>query len=313
MQFARRTFIASAAAAAALAVGRPTDAATFPTQPVKVVLGFNAGGNFDTLMRLVSERAGPRFGHPMVIENRGGAGGGVAATFLRSQRPDGHTIAVVYSSVFTLNPLMGSVAYSLDDFRIVLLPLKNSSGIIARADAPFSTWAEFVEHAKRRGSVSFGTAPLPPRMVMERIAERVGFSLRVVQSRGGAETRSFLLGGHIEVGFGGASTFEDTRPGGPFKLIALFDAARNPDVPETPTLTELGFDYGFAEHLLIVVPKAVPDAIAERLTTVLGEAMADEAVAKLVRGQGWTPMSVPLADARSLVVAEAASYARFVR
>jgi tripartite-type tricarboxylate transporter receptor subunit TctC len=298
----RRTLLALPALAL---TPRHAAAQAFPARPIRLVVGAAAGGGNDTLMRLIAERMSSDLGQPVPVENRGGGGGAAAIAFLRAQPADGYTILSTQSSTWTLNPLQGQTNYRNDDFAFLAVVVRRSSGLMARADAPYKGWAEFVAWAKTRPSVSVATTALVHRLVMERVGRDLGVRFVNVASRGGSELRGFLHGGHVDVGVSGSVGFRDSRAGGPFQLLAVLDHERNGDYPDAPTLKDAGHAVAAQDHFAVAGLRALPAPIAERLSAAILRAAADETVRKFIDdGIGATPVSIGLDSARAVIERE---------
>jgi tripartite-type tricarboxylate transporter receptor subunit TctC len=254
----------------------------FPSAPIRLLVGAAPGGGSDTLTRVLAEKIGPQLGQPMIIEMRGGGGGAVALGQLKAAPPDGYTLAWAQSSAVTFTPLTGRVAYRLADFRVVVVAVRRSQGLLARADAPFRGWTGFIAYARERGSVTFATQPLSNRLMLERIGRENGFRVRLVQATGGAESRIMLLGGHVDIISTGSVLFSETLPGKPFQLLAVFDAQRHPEYPDAPTLVELSAGPPLYDHFMVLAPARTPEPVVARLADALVVGFEDPTVRRIV-------------------------------
>jgi tripartite-type tricarboxylate transporter receptor subunit TctC len=307
-----KAIVAAATVAVALAVLSHAGTALgqeFPTRPIRIVAGTAAGGGTDIQARLMAEHMSRIVGQPVVVENRGGGGGAVAVTQLLGAPADGYTIVVTQSSVLSVTPLSEKVQYKLDDFAVLALTAKRSTGLLAKADAPFKGWKEFEAWARAKGAVSYAASSISHGMIMERIGKEWGVKFNRAAARGGSEALTMLLGGHVDVGFNGSSTFKQTLPGRPLQLLAVVTPERNPDFPAAPTLLELGHKYWVQDHLIYLAPARTPRPILQRLSKAILEASAVEMVRSHVDdGLGQTPVAFALDEARGVIAKEISTF-----
>ncbi len=289
----------------------PAAAQQYPTKPVKVMVPLAAGGGLDTLMRQLAERMVPLLGQPVVVENRTGGGGATAATFLATQPPDGYAVAIFTSTTLTFTPLQGNVAYKLSDFAPVATLMRRSTGLISSAKAPFKGFEGLLAYGKAKGVVSFASQSQADKLLIERLGRQAGVRINVVPTRGSAEIRTMVMGGHVDFGISGALGFPDTVAGGPLQLLAVLDTERNETYREAPTLKEVGFDVTLLDHFVVVGPAKMSPAVAARLTAALHGAAADPGVQKLIAEViGGTPMAAGPEATQKLLAEEQAYYAR---
>lgn len=246
----------------------------FPNRPVRMIVPFAPGGGTDLQMRALCEAASRRLGQPVVIENRSGSGAILGALALVNDRtPDGHLLSQMPSNVFSYPLTARNAPYDpLTDFTWVMQMTGYVFGVAVKADSPFRTLGELMEHAKANpGRVSYGTTSVGgvPHITMERIAERFGVELINVPFRGGNETLTAVLSDTVTVMVG--SGWNDFVRQGQMRALCHWGRQRLPSLPDVPTLRELGVDivqtgaYGFA------APKGLP----ANALTALHEAFRD--------------------------------------
>jgi tripartite-type tricarboxylate transporter receptor subunit TctC len=240
----RRTLLAATGAAATLAAFKAR-AQAFPNKAITLYCAFPAGGPTDQVFRALGEAAARELKQPVVVENRAGAGGTLAAIALKSARPDGYTLAQMPLGVFRIPHMQKSP--QLDptrDFSWVINLTGYTFGIVVPAGAPWKTFREFVDDARRNpekinyGSTGTGTTP---HLAVEEFAARAGIKLTHVPFKGSADLMAALLGGHIMA----ASDSTGWAPhveSGKLRLLVTFGSKRTRKWPEVPTLAELGFD-----------------------------------------------------------------------
>lgn len=294
---------------AAIATISSAAADDFPTKPIKLYVGLGAGGGGDTLTRQIADVMAKTLGQAVVVDNKPGAGGAIVASFLFTQAPDGYTIAMIPSAALSLAPLQGPVAYKPDEFTYLATVMRRSTGLIARADASFKGWKALVDYAKEKGGVTFATMTPGDRLAVEKVAQEAGIKVRMVPSKGGAETRQMVLGGHVDFGLSGSIGFKDTVDGGPMQLLAVLDPQRNADYGSIPTLKDLGYDVTLLDHYVFAAPPKTPAAVAEKLSAAILAATKEPTVVKVVNEViGGMPLETNGPATKELMDTEMASY-----
>lgn len=269
----RRTAIrrigAVAGACAAAALLPQARASGFPAKPIQLIVPYGAGGPTDNHLRVVAQQASAALGQPVIIDNKPGANGTFGAAAIARAQPDGYTLAVLPASVYR-EPYLNKVAFDPLRLTYIIGLTDYSFGLAVRQDAPWQTWNDFLQDAKKRpGKISVGAAgPVQtPSIVLNELTGLVGIDLNRVPYKGDAEQAADLLGGHIDAGIlsGVASPHIHS---GRLRYLAMLTPVRAPQFPDVPTLRELGVDavvespYGIAG----------PDGLAPALVRVLHDA-----------------------------------------
>lgn len=282
----------------ALAAAAPVTAlAAWPERPVRWIVGFPPGGGTDVLARLVAAALSPRLGQPVVIENRPGAASIIGAEAAAKAAPDGLTLLSADNGTVVFNPVLyRSLPYDpARDFRPV--------GLIARipqvlAVGPASTIRsarELVERAKAApGSINYATPGVgsPHHLTAERLCRQVGIRMNQVPYRGSAPALNDLLAGQVEVAVVDMAAGGEYLRSGRIRPLAACQTERLAELPAVPTVDEAlgltGFDIFSFQAML--VPRAVPDAAVQRLSTELAAVLADEAVRARMIATGIQPL-----------------------
>jgi tripartite-type tricarboxylate transporter receptor subunit TctC len=285
----RREFVIGIGVAA---LGRAVKAAdTYPAKPIRWLVGFAAGGASDIVVRLVAEGMQKELGVPLIVDNRPGASGNLAAFALVQAPADGYTILHGESSVLYTNEHLSKVAYS---------PEKDFTYIGAIGRAPFTlvvnprlgiqTIKEFVEYARANpGKINYGTPGVgsPQRIAMELFQQDYGIALTHVAYRGGAAAMVDVRSGQIEsmmVDLGVSLPY--IRDGG-LRALAVYAPDRLVSIPSVPTFSELGFG-GVSAFILhgLVGPGGMPKPVVERLNAALHVAMRSPKVIRIFAENG---------------------------
>lgn len=252
----------------------------YPSRPIRMYVPWAPGGTTDVQMRALCDAASRRAGQPVVIENKSGAGGILGAQAMLSDRPDGYTLGQMPVSVFR-TPLMSSrpMYDPVNDFTYIVHLCGYLFGVVVRADAPWKTFPEFLDDAKKNpGRINYGTPGIGTslHLTMERIAAERGIEWTHVPFRGFAENMNALLGGQIDAladSSGWAQLVED----GKARLLVTWGEQRAKRFPDAPTLREVGIDIVSASPYGIAGPKGMDPAVVQRVHDIFREALYDPA------------------------------------
>lgn len=254
--------------------------AAWPEKPIKLYVGFSAGGGADTLARLLSKALEDELGQPVVVENKAGGGGVVMATLLSRAKPDGYTIGFSADSTFDGVPYMVHAAYKPDDFSYLATVTELQNALVTSADAPYDTWAQMVDYARKNGGITFGSLSPMTAHFAKVLAEHEGIRVRTVPIKGGRQIITDVMGGHIDVGWS-AGVHQAYLNGGGIKVIASLNEGRLRTSPKVPSITELGYDNAYTSYFLVAAPKGLPDDVREKLAAALRKAATSKDVADL--------------------------------
>jgi len=281
----RRHILAASAALVAAPALRAQQPA-WPTQPVKLLIAFPAGGPTDITMRVLAENAAKALGQSVVIENRPGAGGTLPAQALQQAKPDGHTLAQIPLGVFRL-PYTTKINWDpVKDLTYILGITGYAFGVVVPADGPLKTWADFVAYAKANpGKLSYGSTGVltSPHLTMEDIAQRLGLELNHIPYKGSADLMQSILGGQI-MAAADSTGFAPHVASGKLRVLNTWGEQRLAKFPDAPTLKELGIPLVQASPYGLGGPKGMEPALVQRIHDAFRAAMAEanhvEALAK---------------------------------
>ncbi len=285
----RRHFLAAAAApfaAQAQLAPAPAAAPSWPSQPVKLMIAFPAGGPTDITMRVLAENAGKLIGQPVIVENRPGAGGTLPAQALQQARPDGHTLAQIPLGVFRL-PYTTRITWDpVKDISYILGITGYAFGVVVPIDSPLRTWTHFVAWAQANpGKLSYGSTGVltSPHLTMEDIAQRLGLQLNHIPYKGSADLMQSLLGGQL-MAAADSTGFAPHVASGKLRVLCTWGEQRLAKFPDVPTLKELGLPIVQASPYGLGGPKGMEPALVARshdaFRRAMGEANHVEALAK---------------------------------
>ena len=295
MKLGRRKFLHLAAATVALpALSRPARSETFPTRPVRLVVGYAAGGVNDILARIVGQSLSEQLGQSFVIENKAGAGSNIATeTVVRSQ-PDGYTLLLVSAA----NAINATLYDKLNfDFIRDVAPVAGISQVsnvmVVKPTFPAKSVAEFIAYAKAHpDKITMASAGIgsPQHVGGELFKMMTGIKMVHVPYRGGAPALTDLLGGQVDVYFASsASSIEYIRTG---KLKALGVTSLRPSeaLPDVPTIGEFVPGYEASAWYGVGAPRKTPADIIEKLNKAINAALADSKLLSRLADLGATPL-----------------------
>jgi tripartite-type tricarboxylate transporter receptor subunit TctC len=280
-------------------------AAEYPDRPIQLLAGFQAGGNVDAVARILAKSAGSLLGQPMVVENKPGAGGGVAATALKAAKPDGHTLCLNMSTAYTFNP--GEATYALDDFIFIAVAGKAQEAFVSNSEAPWKDWKGMIAEARKRSLTYASMMPLD-KVFTRAIAKKEGVQFSAIPTKGGAEIITSVLGKHSDFGFSGGIHYSYAKAG-QVAVIAGLGSERLADFPDVPTLKELGYDIVFENFVVISAPKGVPEAVVQKLSAAFAKAIQDPEYVDMMKNNiRWVPLYLDSAKTTASMQKMSADY-----
>ena len=318
MKLPRRRFLHLAAGAAALpVVSQFAWAQAYPTRPVRIIVGFAAGGPTDLYARLIGQWLAERLGRPFLIENRPGAGGNIATESVVNAAADGYTLLLVAAANTINATLYDNLNYTfIGDIAPVAGILRTFYVMEVNPSVPAKTVPEFIAYAKANpGKVNMASAGsgTPQHVAGELFNMMAGVNMLHVPYRGAAPALTELLGGQVQVMFDNlTSSIEHIRTG-KLRALAVTTAVRSEALPDVPTVGDFlpGFEasglYGLG------APKATPAAIIEKLNHEINAGLADPKIKARLADLGGTMLPGSPADFGKLVAEETEKWAKVVK
>jgi tripartite-type tricarboxylate transporter receptor subunit TctC len=269
----------------------PARAETYPARPITLLVPAAAGGGNDTVARVVADKMGRILGQQIIIENRAGAGGGLAARQVAHSEPDGYTIGIGNPATLAIAPAMfPNVGYDpVKDFSPVGMIAASPHIILVNKDDPAHSLAELIARAKQEpGKLTFasGGAGSPTHLGPELFASMAGIKLTHVPYKGTGPAIADLLGGHISMTFSSLPPAIGLVRGGKVRPIAITGAKRSKILPDVPTVAETIPGYESAQRYGIIAPARTPAEIVGKLNAALRGALASDEVAARVAAEG---------------------------
>jgi tripartite-type tricarboxylate transporter receptor subunit TctC len=254
-------------------------AQSYPSRPVRIIVGFAPGGTTDIAARLIAQWLSERFGQPFVIENRPGASANLAAEAVARAAPDGHTLLAVTSTNMINVTLFDRLAFDLNrDFVMVAGLIRSPFVLEVNPALPARTVPELIAHTKANPSriamASFGTGT-SSHVAGELLKMMTGVDLLHVPYRGSAPMITDLIGGQVQVAYDNLPASIEYIRGDKLRALAVTTAARSPALPEIPALADFVPGYEASAIVGIAAPRNTPPEIVERLNREINAGLAD--------------------------------------
>jgi tripartite-type tricarboxylate transporter receptor subunit TctC len=309
-RISRRTWIAAAAVAGAAATW-PAQAqnADYPTKPIKLVVGYAAGGATDVIARLIGPKLAEGLGQTVLIDNRAGANSNVGAELVARSPADGYSL-YVFTIANTINAtLYDKLGYDPQkDFEPIGLIAKVPNILVVNNNVPVKTLAEYVAYAKSQPQgITFASSGSGSSIHLSGEMFKMVTKLNMlhVPYRGSAPAVTDLIGGQVQSMFDNAPSAMPHIQGGRLRAIAITSPQRSPLLPEVPTVAESGYaDFDVQSWFGLAAPAGTPTAVVKKLNAELVKVLALPDVKKRLAEMGATPAGGSPADMRKFASAE---------
>jgi tripartite-type tricarboxylate transporter receptor subunit TctC len=318
VEFPRRTFLHLAVGAVALpAVPRIARAETYPTRPVRIIVGFPAGSASDVTARLMGQWLSERLGRQFVVENRPGATSNLAAELVGRAPPDGYTLLLVTSVNAVNATLYSNLNFDLIHDIVPVASIAHGLGVMEVNPAfPANSVPEFIAYAKANpGKLNMATAGSGSMMSAygELFKMMAGVDMVPVPYRGAPPAVTDLIGGRVQVVFDTfAASIEFVRAG-KLRALAVTTATRSAALPDVPSLGEFLPGYEASSWGGIVAPKNTPPDIVEKLNKEINVALADPSMKARLANSGRTPFASSPADFGKFIAEEIEKWAKVIK
>lgn len=247
-------------------------AGDYPDRPLKMVVGFRAGGTVDTMARVLAKNAGEILGQPIIIMNKPGGGATVAASYMASVAPDGYTMCASIDPPYDFAPLaQKTIRYKLDDFKFLGIYGQFQPAFVAKADSPYNSFKEIVDAAKAGKTLRYGSMAPEEKIPMMAFARKNKLRLMPVPTKGGSAIMTAVLGGHVDYGYSGGLHYSYVKAG-KMKILASAGRERLIAFPDVPTLQEQGVPIDGTTKMVVLVPQGVSAERAKILEGALRQA-----------------------------------------
>jgi tripartite-type tricarboxylate transporter receptor subunit TctC len=318
MKLPRRSFLHLAAGAAALpAVSHIAGAQTYPSRPVRIIVGFAPGGGTDVVARLIAQGLSERLGQQFVVENRPGAGTNIATEAVVNKPPDGYTLLLVNAANAVNATLYEKLNFDfIRDIAPVAGIVRVSNVLEVHPSVPAKTVPEFIAYAKANpGKLNMGSGGngVASHMSGELFKMMAGVNLTHVPYRGEALALADLLGGQVQVVFGTLPASIEFIRASKLRALAVTTATRSQALPDIPTVGDFVPGYEASSWWGVGTPKNTPAIIIEKLNSEINAALADSKMKARLADLGGTVLPGSPADFGKLVTEETEKWGKVVR
>jgi tripartite-type tricarboxylate transporter receptor subunit TctC len=318
MKLPRRKFLHLVAGAAALpAVSRIAWAQTYPSRPVRIVVGFPPGGPTDIAARLIGQSLSERLGQQFVIENRPGAGSNIGTEAVVRAPPDGYTLFLAYSANAINATLYDKLNFSfIRDIAPVAAINREPLVMLVNPSFPAKTVPEFIAYAKANpGKINFasGGNGTPPHVSGELFKMMTGINLVHVPYRGGGPALTDLLGGQVQTMFVAISASIEYVRAGNLRPLAVTTASRSDALPDIPTVGDFIPGYEASTWCGIGAPKGTPAEVIDKLNKEINAGLVDPKMKARLANMGSTALPGSPADFGKLIAEETEKWAKVVK
>jgi tripartite-type tricarboxylate transporter receptor subunit TctC len=317
-----RTFVRAAAGAAlslTLIAATSTAAAAYPDRPIRIVIGFPAGGPLDQHARLLTDKLQAVLGQPLIVDYKPGAGGSVGADAVAKSAPDGYTLMLANTGVAVINgALYSKLPYdTLRDFVPVARTAMQPLALLVTTKLPVKDLRQFIDYAKARpGQVNYGSAGNGgiSHLVPEMFKTATGTFMVHIPYRGSAPAFTDLMGGQVQFMAESIPQAANYHRQGKVRALAVTSRERNPALPDVPTVIESGVKgfevvgfYGF------LAPRDTPKDVVARLSDAFRQVLTSADVRERMVGQGADPAFLGSEEFGRFLATETPRWAAAVR
>ncbi|AOB30408.1 LacI family transcriptional regulator [Bordetella sp. H567] len=293
-------------------------AAQYPDRPVKLIVPYAPGGSADIVARMISDEWGKTLGRPVVIENRGGAGGNVGVDAVAKAAPDGYTIGLQTVSL-AINPaLFSHMPYdTLKDLAPISMVASSQHVLVVNNEVPAKSVKELVDLAKREpGKLSYASAGPGStfHMAAELFKSVAGVDIAHIPYRGGGPALIDTIGGQVQLCFPVLSAARGQVEAGKVRALGVTGRKRSPLMPDVPTIAEAGLpDYAFETWFMVFAPAGTPAPVIDKLNSTLGKVLAAPTMMDRMTREGFDAIPSSPSEARARLQTEMPQWAQLIK
>ena len=293
--------------------------AAYPDKPIKIIIGFPAGGPLDAHIRLLVDRLQSSLGQTVIVDYKAGAGGAVGAQFVAQSPADGYTVLLANTGTMVINPaIYTKPPYdTLKDFQPVARTAQQPLALIVNKDVQANTLKEFVAYAKANpGKLNYGSAGNGgiSHLVPEMLKSETGIFMVHIPFKGSAPAFTDLIAGHVQFMAESVPQAANYAKQGKVKALAVSSAKRNPALPNVPTVIETGVaNLEVVGFYGILAPKGTPPEAVNKLSQAFKETLESPEVQKKMIDQGADPAYLNADQFTKFLTAEMPRWAKAVK
>jgi tripartite-type tricarboxylate transporter receptor subunit TctC len=306
----RRSLLASGAALPLIGTAHAQQ--TWPTKPIRLVVGYSPGGGNDLIARIVAAKMQDKLGQPVVVDNKPGAQSIVAAELVAKSPADGYTLLVAATGPMTINPAVYSkLPYDpLRDFAPISLLAEFPLLLVVGADQPVKSVQELVAYGKANPKLAnYASSATPFQLASELFNQRTGSSFQHIPYKGSGDAVQAVMAGQVLMAIADSGPMAGPLKSGKLRGLAITTAKRPPAFPDVPTFAEQGIaDMEIELWTGVVAPKGTPTEIVERLQDVIEDTVEMQAVSSAFETINVDARSLTTKDFRDLIERDAARW-----
>jgi tripartite-type tricarboxylate transporter receptor subunit TctC len=290
--------------------------AAWPEKPIKVYIGYAAGGSTDVVARLLAPKLGEKLGQPVIIENKPGGAGDFAAELMLQAPPDGYTLMMSTVALHAINPGLFKQKFDpIADFEPIAIVCSYPMIMIGSPQTSFKTIAELKDLAAKAPTFySSSGVGSPGHLAGELLRKATGANLTHVPYKGGSPSVIAIMSGEAQVNFATLPAVVPQIRGGKVRAIGLASSERNPAVPDVPTMEQLGLrDFEVGTWSALIAPKGVSADIVRKINAAVDATLQDATVRRVLIDQGAEIRLMTPAQTADFIRAENARWVKVVK
>lgn len=310
------TVLARAATTALLAGAAGLAHAAYPDQPIRLVVGFPPGGGGDLYGRTIANELSRQLNQSVIVDNKAGAGGNIAAETVARAKPDGYTLILAMSGNMASSPAVkvGAMPYKVpDDFTPISLLVETPFGLMVSASSPIKTIRDYL-NAARGGKLTYASTGTggAAQIVMEMVKQEADIDVLHIPYKGSGPAITDLIGGQVDSFFAPYGPLMGQINGGKLRLLAVSSAKRVEALPQIPTLKESGVPVSVTQWYGLAAPAGTPKDVVDTLSRAVQAALKQPSVLQVYRADGAHEASLQGDAFRDFIVKDMANYKRAV-
>jgi tripartite-type tricarboxylate transporter receptor subunit TctC len=316
MKRLRSVIVALIVVCMAMAIGVSSALAEYPDKPIQIIVPMSPGGGADIVTRFVASVGTPYFGQPMVVVNKRGGGGSIGMQYVATAAPDGYTLGVATLGRLVIQPLVGELPYSYEDFVPIGQYIVFETLFCVQPDAPWKNLKEFLQDAKAHpNKIKYCTGGVGTQghIAMESLCQAEGGIQMVhVPFHGTSPCITAVMGGHVPIGYAGIEAAMPLIKAGKLRPLVTLNTSRSKALPEIPCLTELGYT-GTDAWASLVAPKGTPQDRVNHLEQALDKTLQDKALLSMFKKFGEEPKFLGSEEIKAKILKDQKFFADMVK
>ena len=299
-----------------LGLGAVAQAQDYPTRPIRIVVPFTAGGGVDGIGRALADRLAPKLGQPVIVENRPGASGNIAAEYVYKSPPDGYTLFIGGDGSLAVNQMLfAKLNFEPEKFEPISMLAVSPMMITVNARVPVQSLQELIAYGKANpGKITFGSAGAggASHLAAEVFQKSTGARFVHVPYKGILQAFNDVMAGHVDMMFGFEASVGPHMHGDKVRVLAVTGAKRHPALPNVPAVSEVVPGYVMVSWATLVAPPGTPASVVQKLSAATVEVMRMPEVIERVRLLGYEVVGTNAAATKTQLKQEAERWRKIV-